>query len=339
MAALGSPTAVSVLDVGCGTGDGLKLMGRAFKGSIGHSPSGLSYVGLDNSPEMVAQAQSDHRDVPHVRFIEHDVRREVPGEAFDIYLSCGVPYSHLTTDELENALFNIFSAVRRNRSRAAVIVDVLGRYSVEWPSMWALERWPYRMSFFSTDKSMESVDMSVYSSASLSKVLTKCAASGGVTIESRRFFDRSIAVGRHTTTGEYHPDLQPLRTYINNLYSKIRFDLSLLELPMVPNLDCSVTEGFHRTFRRAWNGNVRAADELMKGTSLQDVVNKIGHVPLVLANKAPRIPRHPDDGESGLLLQLAEALRSLERQSQPGLGVGHSLIGLIIVDGRGKNES
>jgi hypothetical protein len=32
-----------------------------------------------------------------------------------------------------------------------LVVDVLGRYSLEWTTRWDRTRWDYRMSFFATD--------------------------------------------------------------------------------------------------------------------------------------------------------------------------------------------
>ena len=63
LSSLGSPKTVSVLDVGCGTGDGLRLMSRAQNSSLGYGQSILTYVGLDNSHDMINQARSAHREI------------------------------------------------------------------------------------------------------------------------------------------------------------------------------------------------------------------------------------------------------------------------------------
>jgi len=265
-----------------------------------------------------------------VEFVEQDVRDGIPQQPFDIYLSCGVPYSHLTPPELQAAMINIFAAVRYNQSRSAIIVDVLGRYSIEWPIMWSRERWPYRMNFFSTDATMENVDMSVYTAASLSTLIDGCARSAGIALESKQFFDRSITVGRHTTTLEYNKSLQPLRSHINALYKEQYFDFSLLALPPVPDMDCVVTQAFHNQFRIAWNGNVTAAANLQKGLAAREVADHLGYKPLLLR----RAEGSSDCTRSPITIKLADTLKQLEWEMQPGLGVGHSLIGVFIVDGR-----
>ncbi|MFF9581289.1 hypothetical protein [Streptomyces achromogenes] len=64
------------------------------------------------------------------------MREYIPDEPYDLYFSSGVPYSHLTPRELTDVLSRIFTAVRRNRTCSVVVVDVLGRYSIEWADRW-----------------------------------------------------------------------------------------------------------------------------------------------------------------------------------------------------------
>jgi SAM-dependent methyltransferase len=335
IASLGSPGNLSVLDVGCGTGDGWSLISRAFEMIQGKdAASVMSYVGIDNSPEMLAQARMLHSSSSSMTFQEQDIRCGVPDDAFDIYLSCGVPYSHLSLAEMERAMTHILSAIRRNKARSAIIVDVLGRYSIEWPAMWGRIRWPYRMSFFLTDAPANPVDMSVYSAGSLSRLLDRCSAESGVSLESKRFYDRSIAVGRHTSTREYNKSIAPIRSHINALYSQESIDLAALHLPAVPTTGCVGTNTFHRAFRSAWNENVSAASELLRGTSIAQVLDQIGHTPLVLRDQS--FMSGQDADERAVLPALADTLRRLEWTMQPGLGVGHSLIAVVVADGRSQ---
>ena len=186
------------------------------------------------------------------------------------------------------------------------------------------------MSFFATDLSMGSAEMSVYSAASLSKIFKKAAVDSGVDFEALHFFDRSIAVGRHTMTGEYNRNLEPIRILINELYARKQFDLARLEIKAVPTIDCSATENFHLNFRESWNANIRAAQDLISNVSMQRIVDKTGKAPLLLSRIGPSGLENKED----ILPLLADTLRILERDNQPGLGVGHSLIGVAIVDGR-----
>jgi SAM-dependent methyltransferase len=335
VARLGSPAAVSVLDVGCGTGDGLSLISKSLRASPATASACLSYVGIDNSSDMILKAREIRKDEQTATFIERDVREGIPECPFDLYLSCGVPYSHLTEYEFESAIVRILSAIRRNQSRSAIIIDVLGRFSIEWPSMWARTRWPYRMSFFTTDSTMQPVDMSFYSSASLSGFIDRCAKKAGVALESKQFYDRSIAAGRHTTTGEYNDGLPPMRDYVNSLYTEADFDLSLLYLPPVCAGGFTEAESFHQIFRTAWNATVRNAENRAAGRTSRRQMQAFATNGFQLAPGADIATGDCDKlPQTAPQRELAGSLRRLEYTMQPGLGVGHSLVAVVVADGR-----
>lgn len=159
---------VNVLDIGCGTGDGWHLLQPLGPSSGSPTTSRvLNYYGIDIDPSMIEAARYVFKDTPGVQFEQVDVRTGIPDEPFDLYLSCGVPYSHLTQEELVSVLARIFSEIRRHAARAAVVVDVLGQYSIEWVPKWGQSRWDYRMSFFVTDAEMKPTYMTFYSARSL----------------------------------------------------------------------------------------------------------------------------------------------------------------------------
>jgi len=257
-----------------------------------------------------------------------DMREAVPDQPFDLYLSCGVPYSHLTRPELRRSLKNIFSAVRRNRTRSAVVVDVLGRYSIEWPCNWPFDRWMYRMSFFNTADEMPSTEMSVYSADELNLVLRQAADDAKCDLTDIEFFDRSIMVGRHTTTGEYNPDIPRYRTLVNSLMDPSRqTDLSQLLFDVPPHDAPPNVAGFFRSFSVSWNALIGEAAAHL-GESY-DTPNTLDH-PHVHGLTA-ELENHRSAG-NGVDFRpavaeptLAGYLRRLETTSQQGLGVGHSL--------------
>ena len=121
---------LKVLDIGSGTGDGYVLLSKLFLEDQEISNYQLDYFGIDISPQMVKTANDLYADENNVKFECADIRTSNFTEAFDIYLSCGVPYSHLTNEELHKALKMIVTNICKHRSRCAVVVDVLGRYSI-----------------------------------------------------------------------------------------------------------------------------------------------------------------------------------------------------------------
>ncbi|MGH3928528.1 MAG: methyltransferase domain-containing protein, partial [Pseudonocardiaceae bacterium] len=292
-----------VLDVGCGIGDGLSLL-RSTPGSRPWTltPDGFSYVGLDLDEQLLDVARWLHAGADNVRFEHGDIRDGAPAGTYDLYLSCGVPYSHLTKGELEQVLASLFTAARRNPHPAAIVVDVLGRYSIEWTTHWDQQRWPYRMSFFDSDQPATSADMTCYSGAELKDVLRQAADLADCQLTGLVCHDRSIMVGRHTSTGEFVSDLPPYRTLVNDLfdpdrdvdYDQLLFDVALPEAPT------PIAEFFH-DFSHDWNA----------------LITDMGRYSLAATSR--------DQVTAVLQPMLASGLERLEATRQRGLGVGHSL--------------
>ncbi|RZT85910.1 methyltransferase family protein [Pseudonocardia sediminis] len=208
---------VRVLDVGSGTADGFSLLTAPDEDGVVVLPeSRCRYVGLDVDPEMVTTASAVVTS-PQASFVLGDVRDDLPDGEFDLYLSCGVPYSHLTTGELGEALESVLGSITASGRRAVVIVDVLGRYSVEWRPRWHLDRWDYAMSFFAGGGEHIEEPMTFYDRPSLDRIVTDAAAATGAPITRRAFTDRSVLLGRHTATGTFHPEVPRFRSLVNAL--------------------------------------------------------------------------------------------------------------------------
>ncbi len=251
---------------------------------------------------MVATAR-DTVGSPSASFVlGDDVRDALPDGAFDLYLSCGVPYSHLTRDELVAALGSVLAAVAARGRRAAVVVDVLGRYSVEWQPRWDTERWDYAMSFFAGGGEAISEPMTFYGRAELDATVDAALAGSGARLVSRTAVDRSVLVGRHTATGTFHPSVPRFRTLLNDLVrdpSRVDPD----DLRFTPATEGAPEEALAwlRGFADRWNGVL----EPYRGAG-----------PLAGAEAA----------------RLAGTLLGLERAAGPGLGVGHSLTMTLVAE-------
>ncbi|NEO24230.1 class I SAM-dependent methyltransferase [Moorena sp. SIO4A5] len=325
-----------VVDIGAGTGDGYVLLSTLLLKDPELSGSyELEYLGVDISTQMVETAINLYGNHSNVGFECADIRTSKLARPFDLYLSCGVPYSHLTHQELDQALKMIVTNVCENRSRCAVIVDVLGRYSIEWTAQWQNSRWNYSMSFFQTEGDTEPTWMSFYSHQHLQEIMQQAANAVGCPVEKFQFFDRSIMVGRHTSTRQFNPGLPNYRDLVNSLLSPSQqTDLSQLifqvELGAAPEhiLD------FFRKFSSWWNRLVSDATELL-GEPL--AVATVELPPEVQGFKAAAQQELQQISDKHLYRQkvesmLAQVLRKLEATQQPGYGVGHDLFGVMWLD-------
>jgi SAM-dependent methyltransferase len=298
---------LSVMDIGCGAGEGLHLL-RALRAtrSLPDLPR-ITYRGLDLDEGLLQLAARTHHDEDDAQFWHGDIRTDLPDSPFDIYLSCGVPYSHLTADELQSTLTQLFSAVRRNRTRSVVVIDVLGRYSLEWAPRWNESRWPYRMSFFHSDQQAEDVPMTFWDAHSLRDCVHTAARAAGSRIERQRLFDRSIMVGRHTATGQFNPALNPYRTLVNFLENGDAVPFEQLRAPAAPEHAPEAVRAFFGQLTVQWNAVLDAAEAACRQHALPPTV--MGPM-------------------------LARGLRAVEHKLSSGLGTGHSLSAVITLDER-----
>lgn len=291
-----------VLDIGCGVGDALRLLRSAPRSQHRTLPAdSVRYTGVDLNEDLLTAARWLHGDTENVTLVCDDMRDYAAGE-FDLCVATGVPYSHLTSAELEDVLTGLFTAARQNARPSAVVVDVLGRYSIEWTSQWQRRRWPYRMSFFATEQAAASTDMTCYSAAELRAVIATAAQRAGCRLSGIDCYDRSILVGRHSSTAEFTPGLRPYRRLVNDLFNpevEVDYDELLFE-PYVPDAPEPITR-FFTDYARQWNALVTEVRELGRSTADAE------HVAGVLQP------------------MLAAGLNRLETTQQQGLGVGHSL--------------
>ncbi len=293
------------LDVGCGTGVVLDLLRATTAVTEGEVPA-LHYLGVDLDADLLAVAAARLAG-PDTRFVEGDIRDGIPDPPHDLYLSSGVPYSHLTREELSAVATEALAAGRGRPARTVLMVDVLGRYSLEWTTRWEHTRWPYRMSFFATDRTVGTAQMSTYGGEELAELLRAAASNAGRELLRLELVDRSIVVGRHTATGAYTPDLPDYRRLVNELADpEVEVDLGLLRLgPLARPAAPPSVEAFFSDFCARWDQHLATAEQASRALPGDRVA----------AELQPR---------------LAHDLRALEQDHQPGLGVGHSLTALLV---------
>ncbi|MBW4594078.1 MAG: class I SAM-dependent methyltransferase [Brasilonema angustatum HA4187-MV1] len=333
-----SPKSLRIMDFGCGIGGGLVLVQNALD-YVGLHGKDIYYFGLDNSLEMVKVAEKKWEDTPNVNFQVTDFRFNIPDQPTEIYLSCGVPYSHLTKEETRHTLENIFRVIKKNQTQSLVVIDVLGQYSIEWVSQWNHSRWPYRMSFLAEGQEQESMMMTCYYSPELKQMIHEAAEQENCKISDLEFFDRSIMVGRHTSTREYNPVIPPYREVINSLYkSEDITDFQELlfrcELPLAP----SPVKEFFEKFSQMWNQLVLEAAEFCgEHLNIQDNIS-LPEQAAELKQELSRLQEsnfdHGNFRANFVEPTLAKYLCRLESSAQPGLGVGHTLIAILSVNGK-----
>jgi SAM-dependent methyltransferase len=294
-----------VLDLGCGLGDGLALLTQPHADlapvASGHR---LEYVGLDADADMVETAAAIH-DVPGTSFRTGDMRDELPAGPFDLYLSCGVPYSHLTPDEMVAVLSGIMARIIDAGRRAAIVVDVLGRYSIEWTPNWGASRWNYAMTFLEDTTERLEQPMTFYDQTALNAAISAAAQRAGVPQAEVSYTDRSILVGRHTATRAFNPAIQPYRTLVNDL-ARGSSAVAPAELAFDPPTTGAPDEvlGFFHTLAARWNKLLEEASS----------------------------PTQHQTGAGRDAVALATDLLQAEMHEQRGLGTGHSLTATVIVD-------
>lgn len=335
------PETIRVVDFGCGIGGGFSLMQNSLKIAGLSTTIELRYLGLDSSPNMIHVAEQKWIDSDNATFQVSDFRTDTPEQPTDIYLSCGVPYSHLTQTETRQTLGNLFRVIKRNKMRSLIVVDVLGKYSIEWVSKWKESRWPYRMSFVADRQEQEPMMMTCYYAPELISMIREVAELQKCNISSVECFDRSIMVGRHTSTREYNPSIPPYREKVNSLYEANQSTdfAELLLSNSVPKAPAPI-ESFFQDFSQQWNQLISiaatcAGDQL----SYLDQEISLKDCSFDLASQLRQELESLQDSNSNEHFRtniiepiLAKYLSRLEETQQRGLGASHTLIALVYVD-------
>jgi SAM-dependent methyltransferase len=350
---------VRILDLGCGAGQAYGLLTRIDQQGLNVDDAarfvlpderiGL-YLGLDLSQAMVDRGRRNYAALDHVRFEHADLRDGLAAVAteppFDIYASSYGSLSHLDTAGLANCLRDV---VRHAAPGAIVVLDLMGRYSPEWPGYWsaatdAEKVRPYSMSYLYADRDdtgIERFPIRFWTGAEISALCAGLAIDTGVAVEPLELVDRSVFVGRHVDTREYGCRLPPLRGLVNRLYERtIRTPIEELHVDWCPAPPDAAAAGFFRTLTESWNQVIDFT--LARMSRRIDPGTLPGWPSFTPALKAALATMDQVVGSAGTIdvgdtradvvePQLAYVLQRLELTLQGGLGCGHGLLAVLRV--------
>ncbi|MEZ4866704.1 MAG: class I SAM-dependent methyltransferase [Caldilineaceae bacterium] len=348
---------VRIVDLGCGTGQGYELLTKIdqrdldlglYQQRVLSKQDVACYLGLDISEGMVARGNAIYADDPKATFVYGDLSQglgETAKEApFDIYYSAYGSLSHLDAPVLQALLVEI---VQHGQPGSLVVLDLLGRYSLEWPCYWDAqsndEKYrDYSMSYLYSGMDrpadIEHFPIRFWTGSEVDELGHSVAAESGVPVTISRKYDRSMLMGRHVDTGEYNPTLKPIRQYVNSLHEDyMRTDIrELLFNPLlVPTHPDPAVAAFFEELVASWNKLVTFFEQrIQRKISLMEI-DGWEQFPAPLQFALMTVDRvinstewmwYGDPRANVIEPQLGYALRSLEHQLQRGLGCGHGLL-------------
>jgi SAM-dependent methyltransferase len=349
-----------ILDIGCGSGDGYNLlMGITAKdvGIYDYAVNLISqeqlgfYRGIDLNPDLIEQADEQFSLNNKVVFECGDCFDSsfTNNKPYDVYFTSYGTISHFTAEQTAGLLSDIAG---HSENDALLIMDWLGRYSYEWQELWSEDKkeqfMDYRISYIypreERDKTeIQSFPLKLISKDGAMSIVNEACRLSGVKIEVKKFFDRSIFVGRHIDTAEYNRNCTPVREAVNLLLEpNLRTDLSSLIVDYVPREGFPALNRFFEKFSTSWNTLVNHSTELLanynKEAKSQKSFPDIYHFyPEPLKQAVQTMEKVikstgdlPGDTRANIIEpQLAYALRKLEMELQSGDGVGHGLAGIF----------
>lgn len=362
---------VRILDLGCGAGQGYELLTKIDQRDL---DLGLyhqrvltaadldCYLGIDLSKSMVERGNELYATNPVVRFQQGDLNdglRAVAAEApFDLYFCAYGSLSHLETNSLRQLLAD---TLRHAANGTLIVMDLLGRNSLEWPAYWTAttdaEKYrTYSMSYLYRNQAnlipfgveIERFPMRYWTGDEIDALVDDLNHGQpyrlpGCRLTVHKKFDRSIFVGRHIDTGEYNSHLRPMRRLVNQLHEDyMRTDLDELfwhPAHLVTHPDARVNQFFEQLLF-CWNTLVDFAARRLHGKLSLAGLRAWDSYPAPLQFALMTIDRVINstewiwDGDPRANMiepQLGYTLRSLEHKLQQGLGCGHGLLAVLEV--------
>jgi SAM-dependent methyltransferase len=352
-----------VLDLGCGSGEGWHLLRRVpLDGTPGQRRTLLgtdgiaTYHGIDLCPEMVDSCRIAFAGIPQASFSQGDLNEPEAflggTQPFDLYFNSYGSLSHVDDQHLGRL---VDAVLAHQPGPGALVIDVHGQYSPEWPCYWGYSRdpaaphmQPYNMVWMyppaeRARRLEEQRDYRIryWRGEELRTFLCERAAVGS-RLRDLRLLDRSILVGRHMDTACFNPDAPPLRRAVNRLFEYNRTTahehLRCPALPLSgdPTIDCFL-RGFTTTWNTlgAWFASVVEGSD---GPRADDLCRPDGPVPAVLRPGLEALEAQarnlawfePGDPQANLLQpQFGLLLRQCELHAQQGLGCGHGLVAVL----------
>lgn len=355
---------VRILDLGCGAGQGYEQLIRIDSRDLDLAdehryvlrPEQIElYLGLDLSEAMVEKGRENYHGLSSVRFDVADLREglgKVRAKApFDIYFSSYGALSHLEAKALRQCLVDI---ARHANPGAIVVLDLLGRFSPEWPGYWSASTEeekvrPYSMSYLyppgeRSSGAIEKFPIRFWTGNEVRELAADVGAQCGIDVRVCELLDRSIFVGRHVDTGEYGTSLPPLRSQVNQLYEQnLRTNLDKLRAFYrdVPGAD--EQNRFFRQLTMCWNVLVDFTIERLRGTRL-NLIDLDGwreyrpelQMALMTIDRIIDGVAWIDVGDvraNVIEPQLAYCLRRMQHRLQEGRGCGHGLVAVLQIGG------
>ncbi|MBL7174882.1 MAG: class I SAM-dependent methyltransferase [Desulfobacteraceae bacterium] len=357
---------ISILDLGCGSGDGFDLiMGVTTKdpGIYEYVTAAVTddmlkeYVGLDINGDLLRQAEAYYGDNSKMHFIEADLTHGLPPEIlvdhppFDFYFNSFGTLSHFHEEECVQIIVDI---CKHAPDYAIFMGDWLGRYSYEWQDLWhhPIDQeyfMDYRISYIFSEEErvkadIESFPLRLMTRDEIMNIIEKASQESGVEIKPLTFFDRSIFIGRHMDTADYNRHCPRLRGPVNSLFKPYaRTDLESLLVDYVPRKGFEHLNNFFELFFMSCNALVQYTISL-----LREFDSRSGTLP-----EAPEVlPFYPEPLKEAMHTMkrviegvgwlewrdvraniiephLGYSLRKLEMDLQPGTGMGHGLVGIF----------
>jgi SAM-dependent methyltransferase len=351
---------VRIVDLGCGAGQGYEILTKIDRRDL---DLGLQhervlpreeidlYLGLDISAAMVEKGKALFEHQPEVTFAQADLRQglgrfKTEQEPFDIYFSSYASLSHLSHSDLVKLVRDISE---HSRNDSLVVLDFVGRYSIEWPDFWfakseAEKVREYTMSYLYSEAVRQQVEsekfpLRFWTGSEVQELVQEMTASSGVSLKILKLMDRSLLVGRHTDTREYNPKLKPVRRAVNSLhqdYLRTNLEELLIDPEIVPDHPL-IASRLHELIK-AWNTVVEYCQQrLWQRSSLTqlegwDKFTKPLQFALMTIDRVIADVGwmwYGDPRANIIEPQLGYTLRTLEYEMQQGWGCGHGLVAIL----------
>lgn len=350
-----------ILDLGSGSGQGYEQLTHIPRRDLSLDEN-LEYVltdenialylGVDLSQFMIEQGRDNYAHYPNVRFEQADLREGLGAakaeKPFDIYYSSYGALSHLDYDGVQNLLTDIVDHADAN---ALIVLDLLGRYSLEWPDYWqigdndAVRR--YSMSYLYDEEERETAEiesfwMRYWTGEEIHRLCEQISQTSNGNLQVAALQDRSLMVGRHVDTREYGTFVPPLRRTVNRMHEDyLRTRLENLLVDYQPVEGFPKLNAFFEDLIIGWNAVVEFAITRLENSRI-DVVDIEGwpdfsaSTQMALMNMDRVVDsvawmRYGDSRANVIEPQLGYILRTLEHNMQQGWGCGHSLLGVLQV--------
>lgn len=352
---------IRILDLGCGSGDGYEMLMEIDRVDadlqvtdtklIGDENLEL-YKGIEINRDLLNQNAERWGENPKMISDYGDFSQGLPvgknESPYDIYFTSYGALSHLNEDQTVRLLCDI---ARHAEDGAVLVGDWLGRYSIEWQTLWTAdtssEQWmDYYISYIYPPEQrnragLTPIHLRLLSRQEIMGLLDIVKVNTGIGLELECLFDRSVFVGRHMDTGDYNPHLRPLRQSVNSLFERnLRTDLDSLHIDYHPKPGMTEQNNFFLRYHACWNALIRHVKNLCG-----DRLTRKSLIALKDPTKALRESMHHmnrviagihvfnmEDARANIIEpQLAYALRHLEMTLQRGMGNGHSLVGIFTV--------